>query len=662
MIVKNKYPIYPNKLFTPLEKTHMPTTKRQLKPVPFTQVRFDDAFWAPRMETNRKITLPHIYKMLEETGRIAAFDLNFEREVPSQIVLIFGDSDPAKWIEAASYSLATHPDPELEELVNQVTEKIISAQQPDGYLNTHFTHTQPEMRWKNVRDWHEMYCAGHLIEGAVAHFQATGQRRFLDALCRYADHIDSTFGAEEGKLRGYPGHPELELALMRLYHATGNQRYLDLASFMIDERGQVTPERPHFYDVEALARGEDPRRFWARSYEYNQSHLPIREQDKVVGHAVRAMYLFSAVADLADEKDDATLLETCNRLWDNLTNRRMYLTGGIGPSHQNEGFTSDYDLPDETAYAETCATIALVQWNQRLLQFAGEGRFADVLERGLYNGLISGISLSGDRYLYENPLSTNGTRHRQEWFICPCCPGNLSRTVASVGNLLYSTSADGIWAHLFAGSTAQMDVLHGSEAVQVEIRQETLYPWDGAVKFTLTPAQAATFTLHLRVPGWCESFQVAVNGNILDAQPEANGYLALTREWAPGDVVAYTMDMPVKAVYANENVRQLVGRVAIQRGPIVYCLEGVDNGSIMLDRISVDAAQIANFSVEYQPNLLGGVSLIRGKGMRLENSIEGDALYHSNPPSQSEVEITAIPYCVWDNRAPGEMRVWIREN
>ncbi|MBE0698174.1 MAG: glycoside hydrolase family 127 protein, partial [Anaerolineaceae bacterium] len=436
----------------------MPTTKRQLKPVPFTQVRFDDAFWAPRIETNRKVTLRHIYKKLQETGRISAFDLNFEREVPSPVVLIFGDSDPAKWIEAASYSLATHPDPELEEMVNQVTEKIISAQQPDGYLNTHFTHIQPEMRWKNLRDWHEMYCAGHMIEGAVAHFQATGQRRFLDALCRYADHIDNTFGPEEGKQRGYPGHPELELALVRLYHATGNQRYLDLASYMVEERGQVTPEHPHYFDVEAIARGEDPRRFWARSYEYNQSHAPIREQEKVVGHAVRATYLFSAVADLADEKDDASLLEACNRLWDNLTNRRMYLTGGIGPSQQNEGFTSDYDLPDETAYAETCATIALVMWNLRLLQFAGERRFADVLERGLFNGLISGISLAGDRYLYENPLSTNGTRHRQEWFLCPCCPPNLSRTVASVGKFLYSTSAGAIWTHLFAGSTAQMDV------------------------------------------------------------------------------------------------------------------------------------------------------------------------------------------------------------
>jgi DUF1680 family protein len=509
----------------------MSSTKRKLKPIPFTQVHFNDAFWAPRIETNRKVTLRHIYQKLEETGRISAFDLNFEREVPSPIVLIFGDSDPAKWIEAASYSLATHPAPELEALVNRVTEKIISAQQPDGYLNTHFIHVQPEMRWKNLRDWHEMYCAGHLIEGAVAHFEATGQRRFLDALCRYADHIDATFGDGEGKKRGYPGHPELELALIRLYHATGNQRYLDLASFFINERGQVTPERPHYFDVEAIARGEDPKKFWARSYEYNQSHKPIREQEVVVGHAVRAMYLFCAVADLADEKDDATLLETCNRLWDNLVNKRMYLTGGIGPSRHNEGFTTDYDLPDETAYAETCATIGLVMWNQRLLQFDGERRFADVLERGLYNGLISGISLSGDRYLYENPLSTDGSRHRQEWFLCPCCPPNLARMVASVGRLFYSTSADGVWVHLFAGNTAQVEV----GGTPVEIRQETLYPWDGAVKLELYPQQPVEFTLHLRVPGWCEHYTIAVNGQALDRSPlpaatwrsRANGRLAI---------------------------------------------------------------------------------------------------------------------------------------
>lgn len=641
----------------------MPSTKRKLTPVPFTQVRFDDDFWAPRIETNRTVTLRHIYKMLEETGRIGAFDLNFERDLttPHLITLIFGDSDPAKWIEAVSYSLATHPDPELEALLDGVIDKIVSAQQPDGYLNTHFTHAQPDMKWKNLRDWHEMYCAGHLIEGAVAHFEATGKRKLLDALARYADHIDDTFGPAPEKKPGYPGHPELELALVKLYHATGNRRYLDLASFFIDERGQSGPGKEHYYDIEARERGENPHKFWARSYEYNQSHQPIREQEKVVGHAVRAVYLFSAVADLADENDDASLLETCDRLWDNLINKRMYLTGGIGPSRHNEGFTTDYDLPDETAYAETCATIGLILWNHRLLQFAGECRFADVMERGIYNGFLSGVSLSGDKFYYENPLSTDGTRHRQDWFICPCCPPNVARTIASIGSYFYSTNiapaAPGLWVHLFGGNAAEVMV----DDLPVSIRQETLYPWDGSVKIELQPQQPSNFTLHLRVPGWCENYQVAINGKGISLQPKSDGYLAITREWKPGDQVSYQMEMPIRPVFANPAVRQLQGRVAIQRGPIIYCLEGADHGGIVLDRISVDPADIqTSFTLEFRPGLLGGAAIIHGTGQVLDDQDWGSELYRNVRLPIRPIEITAIPYCLWDNREPGEMRVWLR--
>ncbi|NLG98197.1 MAG: glycoside hydrolase family 127 protein [Chloroflexi bacterium] len=633
------------------------TTKRKLKPVPFTQVRFKDAFWAPRIETNRKATIRHIYNKLVETDRISVFDLNFTRPVPSPIVQIFGDSDTAKWLEAASYALATHPDPELETLVDQVADKVISAQQPDGYLNTHFTVVQPDMRWKNLRDWHELYCAGHLMEGAVAHYQATGQKKLLNALSRYADLIDATFGDEPGKKRGYPGHPEIELALVRLYHATGNRRYLDLAGYFVNERGQHSPEKPHYYDLEAIERGEDPKDFWAKTYEYCQAHEPVRDQKKVVGHAVRAMYLFSAVADLADETGDASLLETCDRLWDNLINRRMYITGGIGPSRHNEGFTEDYDLPDETAYAETCATIGLILWNHRLLQFDGDRRFADVMERGIYNGFLSGVSLDGTKFLYENPLSTAGDRHREEWFYCPCCPPNVARIMATIGNYVYSSSEDGLWVHLFAGSETDLEV----NGQALKIRQTTQYPWDGLVQFDFELDRPASFTLHIRVPGWCNHFELSVNGETLALQPEENGYLAITREWKHGDQVTYRMDMPIRAIWANPAVRQLEGRVAIQRGPVVYCLEGTDHNQIILDRISVDPAEIANsFTVAYDPDLLGGAAVVRGKGKVIDQNAWDGSLYRDQAPAVKEIALTAIPYCLWDNREPGEMRVWLR--
>ena len=632
----------------------MSTIKRQLEPIPFTQVTFDGGFWAPRLERNRTITIPHLYRQLETTGRISAFDLNFERPVPSPIVLIFGDSDPAKWLEAASYSLATHPDSALEALVDSFADKIIQAQQPDGYLNTHFIVTQPEMRWRNLRDWHELYCAGHLIEGAIAHHQATGERKLLEALCRYADLIDATFGSEAGKKRGYCGHPEIELALVKLYHATQNPRYLKLATYFVDERGQ----QPNYFDEEARARGDDPAKFWAKTYEYCQAHVPIREQTKVVGHAVRAVYLLSAVADLAHENDDPTLLETSERLWNNLVTKRLYLTGGIGAAHNIEGFSEDYDLPDE-AYAETCATIGLMNWNHRMLQFSGEGKYADVLERALYNGFLSGVALDGAHFFYENPLASAGHHHRESWFTCPCCPPNIARTLASLGRYFYSTGANDVWVHLYGQSTAKMQVEDGRE---VSIRQLTNYPWDGDVRLEVDVHSPQRFTLHLRVPEWCERWSLTVNGEEVQGElPAVNSYIQLTREWQPGDVVEYHMDMPIQTVWAHPAVRALQGRMALQRGPIVYCLEGVDHGGIILDHISIDPQHVADeFQVEHREDFLGGVSVLRGKGNVVDESGWDDSLYRNQQPSSKSIDITAIPYYAWDNRTPGEMRIWVR--
>ena len=632
------------------------SAKRQLTPVPFTNVTFDDPFWAPRQAINRTVTIPHMYQMLEETGRNGAFELNFTRKVPSPIVEIFGDSDPAKWIEAASYALVNQHDPELAALVDSLADRIIKAQQPDGYLNTHFTAIQPEMRWKNLRDWHEMYCAGHLMEGAVAHYQATGNRKLLDALCRYADHIDALFGPEPEKKHGYPGHPEIELALVRLYHATGEERYLNLAKYFVDERGHPNP---HYYDVEAIARGDDPKAFWAKNYEYCQAHVPIREQTKVVGHAVRAMYLMCGVADLAHEFNDASLLETCERLWANLVYQRLYLTGGLGPSHRNEGFTTDYDLPDETAYAETCAAIALIMWNERLLQFAGDGKYADLIEQTLYNGFISGVSLDGKHFFYDNPLASAGDHHRTPWFLCPCCPPNLGRILASIGNYFYSTGDHALWVHLYGQNTANMSI----SGQDVEVRQTTQYPWDGQITLTLNLAQPRPFTLHLRIPGWCDEWTIRINGAPLRFDmPPINGYMAITRAWSAGDTVELNLAMPVQSVWAHPAVRQMQGRLALQRGPIVYCMEGVDNGEIGLDRIALEPDKVAQFTAGYRPELLGGVTVLRGVGTVIDDEDwSSETLYRRNQPSATtSVAVTAIPYCTWDNRTPGEMRVWFR--
>lgn len=634
----------------------MNTIKRQLEPVPFTAVTFEDNFWAPRLEINQSVTIPAIYQQLEQTGRITSFDLNFQRDVPSHVTKIFSDSDTAKWLEAASFALASQHDPALEVQVNSLVDKIIRAQQPDGYINTHFIVAQPDMRWRNLRDWHELYCAGHLIEAAVANYQATGGRKLLDALSRYADCIDATFGPEPGKKRGYCGHPEVELSLIKLYNATHNERYLNLASFFVEERGR----QPYYYDIEARERGEDPADFWARTYEYCQAQVPIRQQEKVVGHAVRAMYLLSGVSDLASEKNDPTLLETCERLWHNLITRRMYITGAIGPSRHNEGFTLDYDLPDETAYGETCATIGLILWNHRLLQFSGESKYADVMERGLYNGFLSGVSLDGERFFYENPLASAGGHHRQTWFDCPCCPPNLARLMASLGGYFYSTGPQDVWVHLYAQNRVSMDV----SGTQIKLRQETKYPWEGAVKFLINPSVPMTFTLHLRLPGWCDQWSLKVNGQpVLGLKPGANGYLAIIRQWQADDTVEFVMGMPVRAMRAHPAVRFLQRRMALQRGPLLYCLEGIDHGNVILDKISIDPDHLprGESGVEYRDDLLGGVSLIHGMGEIVDEEGWGDTLYMNRPPASRKTDLTAIPYYAWDNRVAGEMRVWVAE-
>lgn len=640
---------------------------QRLDVIPWKNVDITGGFWAQRQQTNSDRTIPAISHQMKITGRLDAWHLDWK---PGQVVPhIFWDSDAGKWIEAAAYSLAKHPDPELEQLVDETIDLIEKAQQPDGYLNIYYTAVEPQNRWTNLRDRHEMYDAGHLIEAAVAYAQATGKDKLLKVLQRYADHIDRMFGPKADQKHGYPGHPELELALARLYAQTSDDRYLALSKYFVDERGR----QPHYFDLEAQARGEDPKNFWAKNYRYCQAHIPIREQTEACGHSVRAAYLYSGVADVAAETDDRELATVMRRLWDDLTQHQMYVTGGLGPAHTNEGFTFAYDLPNETAYAETCASVALCFWAQRMFKLDPDRRYIDVMERALYNGVLAGVSYEGDTFFYANPLASfpnvnpfeqwSGITsekfyRRSEWFTCSCCPPNLARIVASVGAYFYTSSADTVYVHLYNDNRASLDVA----GTPVQIEQKTDYPWDGKIDLTLTVDRPTRFNLALRVPGWCRDYRLEVNGAAVSLSL-TQGYAVLSREWKTGDVVTLTLAMPVERVAPHPEIRQDAGCVALQRGPIVYCLEEVDNGPRLANVVLPRDAQL---SAGFDPALFDGVGVITGEGFGDEPASwpEG-ALYAAESSltyAQTSMTIKAIPYSFWCNRQPGEMRVWIRES
>ncbi|MFN8371717.1 MAG: glycoside hydrolase family 127 protein [Anaerolineae bacterium] len=636
---------------------------KSLKHIPWYEVRIEGGFWGERQSTNRSRTIPAIYHQTRVSGRLDAWK-PAEAGTPPK-THIFWDSDTAKWIESVAYSVATHPNAEFEQQVDEVVDLMAKVQLADGYANSHFIAAEPENRWRNLRDQHELYCAGHLIEAAITYAQATGKHKMLDVLRRYADHIEATFGRQEEQKRGYPGHPELELALVRLFHATGDERYLNLSKYFVDERGQ----QPHYYDLEALERGEDPRKFWARNYNYCQAHMPIREQSVMTGHSVRACYLYAAVADLALETHDAELLEVSRRLWNDLTQRQMYITGGVGTIHTIEGFTFDYDLPNETTYGETCAAIAVIYWSQRMFALDADSRYFDVIERALYNGMISGVSYEGEHFFQANPLASYPNispydrlsdlaaetyYRRTEWFDVACCPSNLSRLVASVGGYFYSVTADRMYVHLYNQNRAEMAV--GGNKIQLE--QQTNYPWDEDIQLTLTMVQPTHFELALRMPRWCRSYQLEVNGEAVSMTPE-RGYLVIAREWQNGDRLRLTLEMPIERIVANPLVREDVGRVALQRGPVVYCLEEVDNGANLA---SVVLPREAPIHYAFDDSLFGGVGTINGEAMRLEFLNSDDELYRPEPFEQlvqKPFVFKAIPYCFWANRQPGEMRVWL---
>ena len=598
-----------------------------LTAVPVTEVEFTDQFWAPRIEVNRTTTLPQCFHHCEVTHRIRNFEVAGGLTAGQFEGIYFNDSDLYKVVEGAAYILAAYQDPELETYLDDLIKKLAAAQQEGGYLNTYYTLVEPDKRWSNLPVMHELYCAGHLFEAAVAHYRSTGKQNLLDIAIRFADEIDHVFGYDG--LVGVPGHEEIELALVKLYQVTNEKRYLDLAKFFIDKRGNSDRD-------------------------YAQDHLPVREQNQIVGHAVRAMYLYAGVADVVRYTHDQDLFATMNRIWDDVTLRKMYITGGIGPSAHNEGFTVPYDLPNETAYAETCAAIGMVFWSHRMFLLHGHVKYVDVLEQALYNGSISGVSLAGDQFFYVNPLASRGNHHRQPWYGCACCPTNIVRFIPQVGGYFYATSSAAVWVNLYAANRATISLSGGS----VELVQETNYPWSGHVKLVVLPTHPTTFKLHLRIPGWCVKAAAKINQQSIEVLPDDNGYLSLDRQWKPGDTVDLEMPMPIDRIIAHPKVAADRGRVCLRRGPVVYCVEATDNGGSVRD---IALPQDAHLESHFEESLLGGVTTLLGKAWRRAPIDWGNQLYQTTLPDK-ETKITAVPYHAWNNREVGPMSVWLPES
>ena len=586
-----------------------------IEQIDFSHVKINDNFWSPRLSKHVSATLPVCIDQIEnQTGRIRNFE-NAAKGEGEHSGIFFDDSDVYKALEGMAYSLINNPDPELEKKADEWIDKFAAAQQPDGYINTFYTLTGLDKRWTNM-DKHEMYCAGHMIEAGVAYYQATGKRKLLDVCIRMTDHMMSQFGP--GKRHWVPGHEEIELALVKLYQTTQEQKYLDFAYWLLEERG-------HGHGT----MGDEGK--W--NPVYYQDIVPVRQLTDISGHAVRCMYLYCGMADVAALKNDTGYIAAMDRLWDDVVHRNMYITGGIGSSRDNEGFTEDYDLPNLDAYCETCASVGMVLWNQRMNQLTGDSKYIDVLERSLYNGALAGISLGGDRFFYVNPLESKGDHHRQEWYGCACCPSQLSRFLPSIGNYIYASSDDALWVNLYIGNTGQIRI----GETDILLTQETDYPWDGSVKLTISTSQPLEKEIRLRIPDWCKTYDLSINGKRINV-PKEKGY-AVIKDWKSQDVIALDMDMPVEIVAADPHVKENFDKRAIQRGPLVYCMEEIDN-PVYFDQIQLSPS--TTFQTAFASDILNGIKTIKTNGR-----------------AQSA---TFIPYYAWDNRKAGKMRVWIPYN
>jgi DUF1680 family protein len=610
-------------------------------------VTITDSFWKPAMNVVSTSTIPAcIYQTEVKTPRIRNFEKVATDKNSKHEGIFYDDSDVFKALEAIAYSLKNNPDPQLEKKADEWIDKIAAAQLPDGYLNTYYTLSgRLGDRWTDM-SMHEDYNGGHMIEAGVAYVNATGKRKLLDVCIRWADHFDSLFGP--GKKHWVTGHQELELALVKLYKVTNEKKYLNLAQWLLEERGHK------------LAKGYT----WTewKDTAYAQDVVPVRDQKEITGHAVRAMYMYTGAADVAALTGDDGYMKAMNTVWDDVVHRNMYLTGGIGSSGNNEGFSIDYDLPNEQAYCETCASVGMVFWNQRMNLMTADAKFIDVLERSLYNGARDGLSLSGDRFFYGNPLASNGRHYRREWFGTACCPANIARLVASLGDYVYGISADALWINLYVASNTS--VKFGKATVPVVM--ETNYPWDGKVSVTVSPSSKAKFSMKLRIPGWISGkpvpgdlyvfedptpskFNITVNGKPA-TWTMADGYAVVTRDWKAGDKVELNLPMEVKRIVARSEVKQNESRVALQRGPLVYCIEGVDNGG---EAWNLFLPGDAKFETTHQKDLLGGVTTIAFNAPTLQIDSNGQSV------TTQVKKITAIPYYAWCNRGQNEMQVWL---
>jgi len=632
--------------------TTSPEKTFQVQQVSFTDVKIEDEFWAPRMETNRRVTIPYDFKKCEETGRINNFakaggliEGKFEG-------IRYNDSDVYKIIEGASYSLNLHPDPELEKYLDDLIYKIAAAQEDDGYLYTtrtidpeHPARAAGDTRWSYLIHSHELYNVGHMYEAAVAFYQATGKRSLLDVAIKSADLIDSVFGP--GKRHDPSGHQEIEIGLAKLYNVTGDEKYLKLAKFFLDQRGRYIKREPYYAYGNA---------------EYTQDHKPVVDQDEAVGHAVRAGYMYSGMADVAALTGNIEYIKAIDRIWENVVFKKLYITGGIGARQKGEAFGDNYELPNRTAYNETCAAIANMMWNHRLFLLHGDAKYIDVLERTLYNGFLSGVGMNGEEFFYPNPLESTGNHKRSPWFDCACCPVNIVRFLPSLPGYVYGFQDNIVYVNLFIQGTSTIKIKNNT----VKLRQDTQYPWDGNIKITVDPDLSKEFAINVRIPGWSqdkpvpsdlyryintsqEKAALKINGEKFDIDLN-KGFASIRRKWKNGDVIELNLPMPIRKVVSHEKVKDNQGKIALERGPIVYCAEWPDNGGHALN---LRVPEKMEFQAIHKSGLLNGVTILTGKALGLyKNKNEGSI-------EKREQDFAAIPYYAWAYRGQGEMTVWL---